>query len=650
VLAVTAPFTQPAHVFLVLFALVLILPRLAERLRLPGLAGLIAGGLLVGPNGLGLVEREGTVALLGGAGLLYLMFEAGLELDRDELRNHRRPAVVFGVLTFVFPFAVGAAVHAWLGYATLAALLLASCWSSHTLLAYPVFQRARVVSNPAVAVGVGGTIITDTAALLVLVVIARAHEGDLTVGYGLTTAVLLGVAALVILVVVPRVADWFFASIGQERATRFLFVVLVLFGSAALAETAGVEPIIGAFFAGLALNRHVAEGSPLAGQVRFFGANFLIPLFLISVGMLMDPAVLFSDPETLRRAAGFTAAVVVGKLLAAAVTGRLFGYDRVEVASLFSLSVAQAAATLAAVFVGFQIGLLDESTVNAVILVILVTCLGASVVATRAAPRLPQPAAKLGKLGSTVLVPMSDPDDAEPVLRVASLIAAADAGTVVPLTVLDLEATSQEVRALQEHLTEGVERRALAHGADARSVVRLDFTPSAGMLHAAVEQQASCIVMGWKGTSTRREAFFGDEVDAMIAAAPVPVVVCRPGENGRSPRVFLAVDADDLDPGGRPGLELARAVAIRLAERAKLPLVLVNVADEVELDDALGGQHFHEAFKERDRSLGSLLMDLTVPGDIVVKGVSTVRVGLGSQVPRLARSLRGRTVLAAASR
>jgi Kef-type K+ transport system membrane component KefB len=650
VLAVTTPFTEPSHVFLVLFALVLILPRLAERLHLPGLVGLIAGGLLVGPNGLELVERDGAVALLGGAGLLYLMFEAGLELDLDELRNHRNRALAFGVLTFGFPFLFGAAIHAWLGYSTLAALLLASCWSSHTLLAYPVFQRARVVTNRAVAIGVGGTIVTDTGALLVLVAIARAHQGDLTVGYALAVVPLLGVAALVVLYLVPRVADWFFASIGQERSARFLFVVLVLFGAAALADSVGVEPIIGAFFAGLALNRRVAEGSPLAAQVRFFGANFLVPLFLISVGMLVDPAVLLSDAETMRRAMAFTAAVVVGKLAAAVVTGRLYRFDRIEVASLFSLSVAQAAATLAAVFVGFEIGLLDEGTVNAVIVVILVTCLGASLVANRVAPRLPQPAAKLGKLGTTVLVPLSDPDDGGPVVRLAALIAAADSGTVVPLTILDLESTPQEVRSLQEHLTEGVERQALSNGADARSVVRLDLTPSAGMLHAAIEQQASCIVMGWKGTSTRRETFFGEEVDAMVAAAPVPVVVCRIGVDDRPQRVVLAVDRDDLDPGGLPGLELARAVAIRVAERARLPLILVSVADEAELTGALGPQAFQEAFKERERSLETLLMDVTVPGDIVVKGLSTVRVGLGPQVPRLGRSLRGRTVLAAAPR
>lgn len=323
--SLTTPFTQPAPVFLVLFLLVLVMPRLAERLRLPGLVGLIAGGLLVGPNGLGLVEREGPVALLGGAGLLYLMFQAGLELDLDEFGNRRGQAFTFGALTFALPFLVGAIIHLWIGYEMLAALLLASCWSSHTLLAYPVYQRARVVSNRAVAVAVGGTIITDTAALLVLVLLARAHEGELDAGYALALLPTLAAGAVVILVVLPRIASWFFASIGQERSARFLFVVLVLFASSAVAEVAGVEPIIGAFLAGLAMNRRVTEGGTLAAQVHFFGANFLIPLFLISVGMLIDPAVIVADTQTLQRALAFTAAIVIGKSAAAAATGSCTG-------------------------------------------------------------------------------------------------------------------------------------------------------------------------------------------------------------------------------------------------------------------------------------------------------------------------------------
>lgn len=301
-------------------------------------------------------------------------------------------------------------------------------------------------------------------------------------------------------------------------------------------------------------------------------------------------------------------------------------------------------------FVGFQIGLIDESTVNAVIAVILVTCLAASLVGNRAALGLPRPPGRVGKLGRTVLVPISSPDSAAPVVRIASLIASADSGTVLPLTVLDLESTPEQVIELRDRLTSDVERVVLAAGAEATSMVRLDFTPSAGMLHVAVEQQVSCIVMGWKGWTTRRQSFFGEQIDAMISASPVPVVACRVGSDPRHQRVVLAVDSDDLTPGGLPGLELARAVAVRIAERARLPVVLVSVVDEARLAEALGEGHFAEGFKDPAGALQDLLVDVTVPGDLVVKGLSTIRVGLGPQVPRLARSLRGRTLIAVAPR
>lgn len=650
-IAVTVPYSTPALVFLLVFALILVLPRLAELARLPGLAGLLAGGVLIGPSGFGLLEREGMVALIGGAGLLYLMFQAGLELDLDELRLNRRGALVFGAATFLVPMTVATTIHFWLGFSTLAAILMGSCWSSHTLLAYPVFQRARVVTNRAVAVGVGGTIITDTVALLVLVAVAAAHQGDLTAGFVLLMVPKLVGATLVIMVALPRLADWFFAGIGRERSTRFLFVAFALFASAELAELAGVEGIIGAFLAGLAMNRRVTEGTPLAREVEFFGANFMVPFFLISVGMLVDPSVII-DLTTLRDAVAFLAAVFIGKSGAAIVSGAILRYDRHEVAALFALSVTQAAATLAAIFVGIEIGLLDPGIINPVVVVILVSSLTATLVANRVAPQLPPPPAKVGKLGSRVLVPLGAPDESGPVVRLAAMLAAVDAGTVFPITVLDLESTPDDVRGLHRYLTESVEPLAMAKGAEASSLVRLDLTPGAGMLHAAIEQRATCIFMGWRGSTTRRGAVFGDKLDTMVTASPVPVVLCRPGDaNERAQRVVLAIDRDDLGPGGSPGLILAAEVARRLAERAKLKLVLVGTVTETEVHE-LDGLTIEGRFLDETMTLAQVVADRTVPGDIVVKSLSTFAMGLGASatIPRLTRSLRGRTVLAVAHR
>jgi Kef-type K+ transport system membrane component KefB/nucleotide-binding universal stress UspA family protein len=640
------PLSGAAGVLAVLFSIVLVMPRVAERVRMPALVGLLAGGIVIGPSGVGAIERDGAVALLGAAGLLFLMFEAGLEMDRTTLRHERRQTVVFGVLTFAAPFVLGLGIHLWLDYSWLASLLLASCWSSHTLLSYPVFQRARVVANRSVTVALGGTLITDTAALLVLVVIARIHQGDLTPTFAVTVLPLIAGAGVAITVALPRFAAWFFASIGQERSARFLFVMVALFGSAGLAQVVGVEPIIGAFLAGLALNRLVVPGSALAGQVGFFGSNLLTPVFMISVGMLVDPGLLVADPETLTRAAGFTVAVVVGKLVASALTGQIYGWRRAEVGALFSLSVAQAAATLAAVFVGYEIGLLDESSVNAVIIVILVTCVVSSLVGSTVASRLPPPPVRVDRLGERVLVPLENPAGDESTIMLAAALTWSDAGTVIPLTVLDVRATPHGVRETRQRLVDGAERTVLARGGEARSEVRLDASTAAGVVHAAIEHDATCVVLAWNGRPTRRESFFGRQVDALLVRSPVPVLVVRSVPVTPHRRVVLALDDTDMLPGGRPGAKIAASVAVRLAAGLRAPLVVCRTVDDgplVEID----GHAVEQSFTAGDGDLETLLESRTNPGDIIVKGLPTIRAGVGAQYARLVRSLEDRSIVAA---
>jgi Kef-type K+ transport system membrane component KefB len=645
VLRAGLPVTGPASVFAVLFIVVLVLPRIAEKLRLPALVGLIVGGIVIGPFGIGLLQRSGIVELLGGAGLLFLMFEAGLDLDRDALRAERRQTAVFGVLTFAMPFLFGAAIHLWLGYSWLAALLLASCWSSHTLLAYPVFQRARVTGNRSVTVGLGGTVITDTAALLVLVVIARLDQGDLDWTYAVTAGPGLVAAAGAILWALPRLAGWFFASIGQERSARFLFVMVALFASSSVAEIAGVEPIIGAFLAGLAMNRQVVRGSALASQVSFFGSNLLTPMFMISVGMLIDPALLVSDRTTLVRAAGFTVAVIAGKAAAAYTTGRMFRWRRAEIVALFSLSISQAAATLAAAFVGFDIGLLDQSTINAVIVVILVSCVLGSLTADAVVPRLPPPPAKLERLGWRVLLPVSDRTQTGHRVRIAAALAARDGGTVVPLTVRGYSTTPAELREYRDVLVDTVERMVLASGAEAESEVRLDSSRSAGVLHSTVEQDATCVVVGWKGWSTLRESFFGEAVDSLLAASPVPVLVVRAATGDGTPRrVVVAFDDSDNRLDHRRAAELAASVGERLARSMRVPLVVCKASQSSPSDLDHLADHVQLAPTGR---LIELLRTATAPGDIIVKALPSTRAGLGNRFVRQTRGLDDRTIVAA---
>lgn len=551
------PIEEPAWLFALLALLILIAPPLARRVRMPDIVGLVLVGTLIGPSGLGLLEREGVVETLGTAGLLYLMFVAGLELDLLQLAERRRDGLIFGVLTFVIPMAVSIPVILLIGFDPLAAVLLASCWASHTLLTYPAFRRFGVANNRAVAASIGATILTDTAALVVLVIVARAHTGSLDWVFWPTLALALVALAVIILWALPRLAQWVFTVVGRDRTPRLIFLLFALFGSAALAEFAGIEGIIGAFLAGLALNRLVPVGSVLMDRVEVLGNSILIPLFLVSVGMLVDPALLW-DPATVGVAAVFTALALVTKWAAAEGAGRWLRFDTVERRTMFALSGAQAAATLAAVFIGLEVGLLGTEVVNPVVLVILATSLVSSWVAERSAPRLPAPP-RSRAIGQVVAVPIANPASSGPLAELAAAIARRDGGMVIPVTVLPPDADHEAVEEA-ERLGMAAEQAAMETGVEAHPVTRVDRDPLSGILHSVRQAKATLLILGWKGESRTDHAHFGALTDAVAAQAPVPTLIARVHRR-RWSRVVITVAATDLEPRGLPGLHLALTVA-----------------------------------------------------------------------------------------
>lgn len=647
-LGVAMPFEDPALVLVTVFAVVLFAPVLATLLRVPPIIGLIAGGIVIGPNGLELVERVGTIELLGGAGLLFLMFQAGIELDLDDFQANRNGALIFGAATFLLPMVLGTVGHLLLGFDVMAAVLLASCWASHTLLSYPTFQRLGVVMNRAVSTAVGATIITDVAALLVLVVVVGAEGGDLDVAFFAGLLPSLAAAVAFILLVLPRLAQWFFKRAGRDRISRFLFITVALYGSAAIAEIAGTEAIIGAFLAGLALNRLIPHGGLLMERIDFFGGTFLVPIFLISVGMLVDLGAL-TDTETLGWAAGFCAVVILAKLAAAALAGRVLGFGGAEIGSMFSLSVAQAAATLAAVFVGLEAEIIDGRAVNAVVVVILVTSLLSSLGAARWGAQLPAPPMKDLTLGQRILVGLPEQGDASGIVDLASRLAAPESGSVLPARILDLESRPADVQAKRAAMVETLEPRILGSGAEVTPVIRLDLTPNAGLLHATIEQQATCLVLGWRGYTARRDAVLGEQLDALLALSPVPVMVHREGAESGIRRVVLAVDPGDLSPSGRRTLGLTLLVSARLAASYKVDWTVLTPADApiIAEVDALDLQ---PDITVDTRPLHVAVGDLVGPSDLLVLGIPRALDGLGAGVARVSRAVPGCRMLAVAAR
>ncbi|HJS48724.1 MAG TPA: cation:proton antiporter [Gaiellaceae bacterium] len=555
-IAVEFPPTSAEWTFFVASAVILLGPLLVERIGLPGIVGVILGGLLVGPYVLGWVEREGVVESLGDLGILVLMFLAGLELDLDEFAANRRAALTFGAFTFTLPFVLGIALILPFGYGAATAMLFGSLWASHTLVAYPIVQEHGLLRDRAVGVAGGGTVMTDTLALSVLAVVAGSVASDARPAVLLIeVAVGLAILALVCAFLLPRATRWVFAGVGQHRGARFLFILVALTAAALVADRAGIEGIVGAFFAGLALNRLVPARSRLMEQIEFVGGVLLIPFFLLSTGMLIDPEA-FTERRVLAIAALSLAVVFVGKAAAAHLSGRVLGLSRPQVRLLLGLSLAQAAATLAAVTIGVEIGLFDTDLLNATLVVVLVTVLVSSLVTRSAARRIEPPPVQGERLAENVFVPVDVVDDPL-VVRLAARLAMAKGGNVLVGAVAAAPGSQLDAARARARAAEGA---ASAVGAEVSSVVRVDTSAATALAAIAAEHEATLIVTGWRKAAAAADVLLGGQDVDLVALADVPVLAVLTARDDYR-RVVLALDENDLDVRRAAERDLATAIA-----------------------------------------------------------------------------------------
>ncbi|WPR77370.1 cation:proton antiporter [Algoriphagus sp. NG3] len=395
----TLPLTNPVLKFLLILVIILFAPIILNKIKIPHLLGLIIAGALIGPNGINLMERDSSIILSGTAGLLYIMFLAGLEIDLADFKKNSKKSMVFGIYTFIIPMTLGTLAGLYiLGFSVPSSVLLASMFASHTLIAYPLISKLGVAKNKAVNITVGGTLITDTLALLVLAVIVGMTTGEVNTAFWLRLTGSIIVFGLIVMLLFPIIGRWFFKRF-EDNVSQYIFVLVMVFLGAVLAEMAGIEAIIGAFLAGLALNRLIPHTSPLMNRIEFVGNAIFIPFFLIGVGMLIDYRAFFKDFETIKVASVMIVVATSAKFLAAYITQKSFKFSIDERRLIFGLSNAQAAATLAAVLVGYNIivgetetgepiRLLSESILNGTVLMILFTCTHATFVAQKGAKNI----------------------------------------------------------------------------------------------------------------------------------------------------------------------------------------------------------------------------------------------------------------------
>jgi Kef-type K+ transport system membrane component KefB len=527
------PFKEPVLVFALILFIILISPLLFKKLHMPGIIGLILAGVLIGPHGFNLLQRNSSIVLLGTVGLLYIMFLAGLEIDLNDFKKNRNRSLAFGALTFFIPIIIGTlASYHLLHFSWTSSILLASMFSTHTLVAYPIISKLGITKKEAVTITIGGTIITDTAVLVVLAIITGSATGGLNLAFGFKLGLSLAVFAFVVLWGMPRISRWFFKNIEGESVSQYIFVLAIVFTSAFLAELAGVEPIIGAFLAGLALNRLIPHTSALMNRIEFVGNAIFIPFFLISVGMLVDYRVLLQGPEALIVTAVVIVVTFGGKWLAAFITQKLFNYSSTERKLIFGLSSAHAAATLAVVLIGYDLGLLNENVLNATILLILITCMVSSFVVESSGRKLAIAYSQLTpetiSVSNRILVPISNPVTIENLIDFAILIKdPKSTHPIYPLAVVkDAEDTSAQLVATNKMLEKAILHASATDNA-VQLVSRIDVNIADGMIRAIRELMITDVVIGWNGKITTRERIFGTVLDNLLVRTQQMIMVCR---------------------------------------------------------------------------------------------------------------------------
>lgn len=529
------PLQNPVLIFSLILFIILLAPILLQRIRIPGIIGLIVSGIIIGPAGLNILEKSLFVDVFSTIGLLYIMFIAGLELDLNRFKATKYKSLLFGFLTFSIPLGMGFPIcHYLLGFDFNASLLTASMFATHTLVTYPIVSKLGVSKNIAVAITVGGTILTDTAVLILLAVILGSHTGGLTQEFWIRIGISITLFSAFMFVVIPRIAKWFFEKLESEKHSHYIFVLSVVFFAAFLAEIAGLESIIGAFVAGLALNKLIPNSSALMNRIEFMGNSLFIPFFLISVGMIVDISVILSGPMALVIAGTLTVVAIFGKWLAAFLTQIFLRYSKNQRNLIFGLSSAHAAATLAVILVGYKAGILDDNILNGTVILILVTCIVASFVTERAAKAIIRSSDEDEDLEldsainqEHILIPIANLVNIDKVLDFAVLIK--EKKSINPLAILTVVPNTKEAGITIVKAKQGLEKflkETTASDTQATVMATIDHNAASGISRTAREIVADIILLGWPQKSGFLDKLIGDKMESILQNTDRTLFIC----------------------------------------------------------------------------------------------------------------------------
>lgn len=542
----TLPLADPVLKFLLILLIILAAPLLLNKLRIPHLLGLIIAGAIIRPHGFNLVLRDSSIILSGTAGLLYIMFLAGLEIDMADFKRNSTKSLAFGMYTFLIPMILGTVVGIWvLRFNVLTSVLLASMFASHTLIAYPIISKLGISKNKAVSITVGGTMITDTLALLVLTIIVGMATGQVNDMFWIRLGVSILIFALIVLFGFPFIGRWFFKHV-HDNISQYIFVLVMVFLGSFLAQVAGMEAIIGAFLSGLALNHLIPQSSPLMNRVEFVGNAIFIPFFLLGVGMLIDYRTFFTSFETIKVGLIMIIVATAAKYIAAWMPQKTFHLSTDQRSVIFGLSNAQAAATLAAVMVGYNvitgtdangepIRLLNESVLNGTILMILVTCTIASFAAQKGAHNIAaqdiSDKEENKKESEHILIPVSNEETVEELVNLSLAIKSPqNKNGLFALKVIDNHHSDEKALKQSRRVLQTAVNTAAATDTQMKDLLRYDLSVSNAIASVVKEREITDLVVGLHKEKDIPAAFLGHIVESVLAESSVSTFIYKPAQ------------------------------------------------------------------------------------------------------------------------
>ncbi len=531
---------NPVLIFFIVLVIILFAPVLLNRLKVPHIVGMIVAGIAVGPYGFNVLARDTSFEIFGQVGLLYLMFLAGIEIDMYHLKMNLKRGMVFGILTFLLPMIMGTVASVWLlDMDLVTSVLLASMYASHTLISYPVVARFGITKSPAVLIAIVGTIVAVIGALLVLAAAVNVHKtGEFSMSDLLRLFVELLIYCLVIMYVYPRVTRWFFKNFS-DRVTQYVYIMAMVFLASWFAQIIELEAVLGAFFAGLVLNRYVPNASPLMGRIEFVGNAIFIPYFLIGVGMMINVKVI-ANIETIIVAVNMIAVAIASKWVAAWIAQKIYRMEGNDRKVMFGLSTAHTAVALAVVTIGYNMimpdghRMMDETILNGTVLMILVTCALAPIVTSSAAAKI-----KIKMLEETVeektphrhkvtntLIPVANPITTQSLVELALLMRnQSGRNNIYALHVRNDNSASS--RAVGRNSLDIAEQAAASVDTKLTTIERYDMNTVAGVLNTVKERDITEVILGMHRKSTVIDSFFGSKIDQLLRETNRMMIISR---------------------------------------------------------------------------------------------------------------------------